>query len=660
MDARALRESLFTLARDHRWIWHAPNRAILDDLPGHDGKAHPVVAIAGLSDDQLDALAGDIAFVDRVVEATRAGAEARDRSRDPDVAYFSPEFGISDVIPQYSGGLGILAGDHLKAADDLGVALCAVGLFYRGGFFRQSVVEGGQRERYESYEPTELGCTDTGLGVTIPMADREVHAHVWQLDVGTVPLLLLDTDLPANAPADRAITDRLYSGDRRHRLEQELVLGVGGSRALDAMGWACPVRHLNEGHAGFLLLDLLDRRIAAGATLAEAREAIRPGLVFTTHTPVPAGIDRFEIDLATAHLAPWAERWGVPVAEVLALGADPTDRPAAFNMAAFCLTAAGRANGVSKLHGAVSRELFAQVDGGSAIGSITNGVHARTWVMPRLQDAFDDTLGDGWENGAPDAWARVDRIDDDAVRSLRRAGGEDLAALVARRTDAVIDPDALIVGFARRFATYKRATLLLRHPDALAALLGDDDRPVQFVFAGKAHPADDDGKALLTEIVRFAASADARGRFLFLPDYDIAVARAMYAGCDVWLNNPVRPHEASGTSGEKSALNGGLNCSISDGWWDEMANGRNGWTIPVSDARTDAARDREESANALALLGDEIIAEYYADGAPWSAAWLARVRDNWRSLGPRVTAGRMVGDYWAQLYAPALDDVASP
>jgi glycogen phosphorylase len=340
---------------------------------------------------------------------------------------------------------------------------------------------------------------------------------------------------------------------------------------------------------------------------------------------------------------------------VLELGRDPSEEPPEFNMAVFCLRMSARANGVSKLHGRVSRELFAHVPGGDAIGSVTNGVHARTWTAPPLQRLLDRTCGPTWADGDAEAWQRVGDLDDGAVRDVRQAGGSLLGAMVRDRAGVAFDPDVLTVGFARRFATYKRATLLLRHRDRLLELLADDARPIQFVFAGKAHPNDEPGKALLAEVVAFAASADARRRFVFVANYDIEVARAMYAGCDVWLNNPVRPHEASGTSGEKSALNGGLNCSISDGWWDEMADGRNGWTIPASASVEPAVRDRAESTAELDLLTGEIVPTYYRDGDAWSADWLDRVRHCWTDLGPRVTAARMVSDYWEQLYRPTVE-----
>ena len=662
MDSHGLRESLMVLARNHHWVWSASTRAVFDALPGSSARRHPVQTGAALDEPQREALCADGWLVDRVCRLVGELSElVADVSPTPDIAYFSPEFGISDLVPQYSGGLGVLAGDHLKAASDLRLSLGAVGLFYHRGFFLQEVDDGVQTEHFETYDARDLGCVDTGVEVTVPIADHEVSARVWRLDVGRVPLLLLDTDIPANDDHDRAITDRLYGGDRRHRLRQEMVLGVGGVRALRQLGWAPSVHHLNEGHAGFLILELLDAGIRDGHSLASALDAIRPGLVFTTHTPVPAGIERFDVDLAAEHLAPFAGRWRLDVGELLDLGMTPDDR-SSFNLATFCLRAAGRANGVSKLHGEVSRTLFADVPGGPEIMSVTNGVHARTWVAPRLQEVFDEHLGPGWADGGADAWQRVDRIGDQAIRDVRRAGADDLRAMVADRIGAAIDPDALIIGFARRFTAYKRATLLLQHPERLGALLADPDRPVQFVFAGKAHPADDGGKALIAAIVAFGDSDAAVGRFFFVPGYDMAVARAMYAGCDVWLNTPVRSREASGTSGEKSALNGGLNCSVSDGWWDEMADGRNGWTIPATDGSDDddddvvAARDRAESAATLDLLAHDIVPEYFADGGPWSAAWIERIRDGWRSLGPRVTAGRMVADYIDRLYDPAIED----
>jgi glycogen phosphorylase len=656
-----LRDALHALASNIRWSWNPRTTAVFSRLtevvgPLSAGGRHPVHLVAALENQDLTELSGDDVWLSTVMEQlAELEGELATAVESPEIVYYSPEFGISELVPQYSGGLGILAGDHLKAASDIGLSLGAVGLFYREGFFRQGVSGGAQTERYENYQPADLGCIETGVVVDVPMGDRLVAAAVWRLAVGRVPLLLLDTDLARNSAADRTINDRLYSGDRRHRLEQELVLGVGGARAVAAVGWDPGVHHLNEGHAGFLGLELLDRELTDGApTIDAAVKDIRPNVLFTTHTPVPAGIDRFDRALIEPYLRPWSERWEARVSDLLALGRDPDEGLAVFNMAALCLRIAEGANGVSKLHGEVSRELFAAVPGGERITSITNGVHARTWVDPLRQELFDEVLGPGWADGDPEAWSWVTSLDHDRLRSVRRATRDPLAQLVAERAGATLDPDALVIGFARRFATYKRATLLLRHPAVLAELLGDSERPVHLVFAGKAHPADGLGKALLGEVVAHGATAAAHGRFTFVPDYDMAVARAMYAGCDVWLNTPVRPHEASGTSGEKAALNGVLNCSIRDGWWAEMSDGRNGWDIELSASTDPEQRDDEESASTLALLA-EIAAEFHADGrGEPSSTWIERMCHAWSTLGPQVTSARMVRDYDRLLYAPML------
>lgn len=652
-------EELRRVAGNYRWTWDRHAVRVLASLPTAEAGRHPLEAIDRLDAGEVAALGADDTFMGALGLAT-AVVDDIDVASDPEIAYFSPEFGVSETLPQYSGGLGILAGDHLKAASDLGVRLAGIGLFYRHGFFRQEIVDGGQGERIETHHAEHLGAVDTGVVVEVPMPGRTVLARVWRISVGSVPLIVLDCDVDGNAPDDRAITDRLYSGDRLHRLEQEMVLGVGGARAVAALGWSPGVHHLNEGHAGFLLLELIDREISAGASLADALDRVRSRVLFTTHTPVPAGIDRFERGLIEPHLRPWADRWGVDIGEVLALGDDPDAGSDVFNMAVLCLGGSARANGVSALHGEVSRDLFASVPGGDRIGSITNGVHARTWVSDHLQGVFDEMLGPGWDRGDEQAWASIDGLSADAVRSQRRATRSDLVELVARRCGTTIEPDSLVIGFARRFATYKRADLLLRHPERLAELLADDDRPIHLVFAGKAHPADGPGKALLASIVAHGSTAEANGRFTFLPDYDMGVARAMYHGCDVWLNTPVRPHEASGTSGEKAALNGALNCSIRDGWWAEMSDGANGFDIALHDpeggfgAVEDAERDLVESSNTLDRI-TEMAAEFHADRTgDASMAWVNRMVHAWRTLGPRVTAGRMVADYDRDLYRPML------
>ena len=648
MDSPALREALHRLAANHRWTWVSPCRDLLFSLPEAAPAKHPARTVAGLEPEQLDVLLADAGTMERV------SAEIADLDRaladpvTPEIAYCSPEFGIDALIPQYSGGLGVLAGDHLKAASDHGMPVVGVGLFYRFGYFDQAIADGGQAESYPGVDPVDVGADNTGVVVRIPLPGRDVDARVWRLDVGRVPLLLLDTAVDTNTEEDRSIGDCLYGGDRRHRLDQEMVLGVGGARALASLGWEIPVHHLNEGHAGFIALELIDR-VIEGGDLAAAMDRVRPGVVFTTHTPVPAGIDRFHRDLILPYLEPWAERWGITTEEIWAIGQDPEDGDM-FNMAALALRLASHANGVSRLHGEVSRKLFAGIGIGEQIASITNGVHARTWVAPDIQAMFDDVLGPTWAEGDDEAWSRVDELDDGRMRAVRTAASSRLSELVETATGSTLDHDALIVGFARRFAPYKRATLLLREPDRISHLLADESRPVHFVFAGKAHPQDETGKALVAEIVGYARSDAANRRFTFVPGYDMTVARTLVEGCDIWLNNPIRPREASGTSGEKAALNGGLNCSILDGWWAEMYDGANGWAIPASEEEDPDLRDSAEAAAMYDTLSS-ILDIYHTD----RPAFHERIRHSWRTLGPKVSAARMIRDYASGVYEPALE-----
>lgn len=639
MSLDALRSDLVRVASNYRWTWSTSTRELLESLPGADGQTHPATVVASLDATQLEALSADIDFVSRL------GYEASQipDGDSPTIAYCSPEYGLTALLPQYAGGLGVLAGDHLKSASDLGLPLAAVGLFYREGVFRQEIQDGAQTERYDVIDPEGVGAIDTGNVVDIPFPGREVKAKVWRIDVGRVPLLLLDTDVEPNTDQDRRITDRLYTGPRPHRLEQEMVLGVGGARALAAMGWEIEIHHLNEGHAGFIILELIDR-ICAEVGFEEARSRVRKGLVFTTHTPVPAGIDRFDRSVVEPYLAPWAESWEVPVASLWEIGQDPESEDI-FNMAALSLRSASRANGVSELHGEVSRKLFAGVGIGDDIGHVTNGVHARTWTGPHTQTLFDVTLGDGWAEGHSEAWERTRLIDDIEIVENRRKSSLLLADVIKERTGDIIDPDALIVGFARRFAPYKRASLFLERPDLLEDLLGDDDRPVHFVFAGKAHPSDETGKGLVADILKAKVSEMVNGRLTFIPDYDMDAALAMVQGSDIWLNNPVRPREASGTSGQKAALNGSLNCSVLDGWWAEMFDGHNGWEISPSKSEDPATRDREEATTMLGQIA--AITREYHEANP---LFLGRIRHAWTTLGPRVTSARMLRDYEDSVY----------
>jgi starch phosphorylase len=672
--------ALHELTTNLHWTWDRETRhlfARLDPEAWQASEHDPRRLLATISAQRWAQLAED----DEVVAATVAAHarlrraideprwfQGRDGSPLDLVAYFSPEFGLSETLPQYSGGLGVLAGDHLKAASDLGLPVVAVGLLYAEGYFRQRLDdEGYQQERFPRLDPTSLAITDTGVRVVVDLAGDPVTVRAWRVQVGRVPLYLLDTAVEGNSPAGAAITDRLYGGDAEHRLRQEIVLGIGGVRVLRALGLTPQVFHTNEGHAGFLSLERIRELVADGLDIAAAVEAVRAGGVFTTHTPVPAGIDRFERDLMERYFATFAASCGVGIDELLTLGRRDDEPDSRFNMAVMGLRLAGRSNGVARLHGVVSREMFAGLwpdipDHEVPIRSITNGVHAHTWVGDHIDALLRRSVGGVWDGADAAAWMRVHDLDDADVWAARRAGRATLVDVVRSRLGSdLLDPEALTIGFARRFATYKRATLLLSQPDRLRELLRAADRPVQFVFAGKAHPADHPGKEMIRDIERFARRLDVGHRLVFVPDYDMAVARIMYQGCDVWLNNPRRPLEACGTSGMKAALNGALNCSIRDGWWDECFDGRNGWAIMSADDDPDSARrDAREGDHLFTLLEREIVPLFHdRDERGIPAGWIHMVKHNWASLGPFVTAARMVRDYTSAMYEPAATSARS-
>ncbi|MBF4161957.1 alpha-glucan family phosphorylase [Nocardioides acrostichi] len=700
-----------------RWSWHPETQdvfaAVDPDLwaaTGHD----PVRLLGAVSRARLDELAGDEAFLARLgashadlasylggerwYQRAAATGAAAGEAWPASIAYFSPEFGITAVLPQYSGGLGILAGDHLKAASDLGAPIIGVGLLYRHGYFKQSLSrEGWQQETYPLLDPDELPISllrePSGERATISIAmpgGPDLVARIWVASVGRVPLLMLDTDVEGNPQAYVDVTDRLYGGTTEHRLRQELLLGVGGVKALRVYcritGHPAPeVFHTNEGHAGFLGLERV-RELTAdptgpGLDLDTALEVGRASTVFTTHTPVPAGIDRFPRTLVEQYFGEGGAVPGVPVERVLALGAEDYEGgdPGVFNMAVMGFRLAQRANGVSLLHGEVSRGMFnglwpAFDEAEVPITSITNGVHAPTWVA---RDVFDLAAGQGAAKDGDDVdafWQAVDAVPASEVWAAKRRMREALVLEArtrlrrswARRgaaeaelgwVDDALDPDVLTIGFARRVPSYKRLTLMLRDPERLRALLLHPDRPVQLVIAGKSHPADDGGKRLIQELVRFADAADVRHRIVFLPNYDIAMAQPLYPGCDVWLNNPLRPYEACGTSGMKAALNGGLNLSILDGWWDEWFDGENGWAIPSADGVEDPDRRDDLEATALYdLIETQVAPRFYdvdADGVP--TRWVEMLRHTLKSLGPKVLATRMVRDYVRRLYMPATE-----
>ncbi|MFG3207414.1 glycosyltransferase family 1 protein [Streptomyces sp. NPDC048192] len=701
---------LSDLARNLRWSWHAETRDLFQSVDPEAWAAaggDPVRTLGRVRPARLAELAGDRRFLrrlgavaddlddyltgDRWYQTQAAGLPAA-------IAYFSPEFGITAALPQYSGGLGILAGDHLKAASDLGVPLIGVGLLYRHGYFRQSLSrDGWQQEHYPVLDPNELPLTQLkepdGALAQVSLAlpgGKALHARIWLAQVGRVPLLLLDSDVEENDLGERGVTDRLYGGGSEHRLLQEMLLGIGGVRAVRTYcrltGHPEPeVFHTNEGHAGFLGLERIAELCARGLDFDSALEAVRGGTVFTTHTPVPAGIDRFDRELVARHFGPDAELPGIDVQRILTLGMEtyPGGEPNLFNMAVMGLRLAQRANGVSLLHGQVSREMFAGLWPGFdpeevPITSVTNGVHAPTWVAPEVlrlgaRQVGSERAEDALTVGGTDRWDSVADIDDQEIWELRRTLREQLVQEVRERLraswrqrgagdaelgwiDGVLDPDVLTIGFARRVPSYKRLTLMLRDRDRLMDLLLHPDRPIQIVVAGKAHPADDSGKRLVQELVRFADDPRVRHRVVFLPDYGMAMAQKLYPGCDVWLNNPLRPLEACGTSGMKAALNGCLNLSVLDGWWDEWFQPDFGWAIPTADgAGTDPdRRDDIEAAALYDLLEQRVTPRFYERGrGGLPDRWIQMVRQTLALLGPKVLAGRMVREYVDRLYVPA-------
>ncbi|WP_030164646.1 alpha-glucan family phosphorylase [Spirillospora albida] len=687
-----------------RWSWHHETldlfRAVDPDL-WRSVRHDPVRLLGEVAPERLERLAGDRRFRRRLQDTVE---DLRDYLTAPRwyqsqeggpsaIAYFSPEYGITAALPQYSGGLGILAGDHLKTASDLGVPLIGVGLLYRHGYFSQSLSpDGWQLERYPSLDPNGLPLTllreadGTPVRVTIGLpAGRDLTAQVWLARVGRVPQLLLDSDVEVNDPAARDVTDRLYGGGGDHRLLQEMLLGIGGVRAIRAYcritGHAAPeVFHTNEGHAGFLGVERIRELVSEqGLTFDEALEATRAGTVFTTHTPVPAGIDRFPRGLITKYFGGQNTDPYVPVDRVLALGTEdyPGGDRTVFNMAVMGMRLAQRVNGVSRLHGHVSREMFGGLWGGFdtadvPVGSITNGVHAPTWVAREILELAAREVPVLIEGGR--GWEAVRNVSEEEIWRLRRVLRERLVMDARRRLreswrqrgaseaeiswiDDALDPDVLTIGFARRVPSYKRLTLMMADRDRLRSILLAPERPVQIVIAGKAHPADEGGKRLIQEIVKFAGSEDVRHRIVFLPDYDMDLGQLLVQGCDVWMNNPLRPLEACGTSGMKAALNGGLNLSIRDGWWDEWYDGQNGWAIPSADGLAGPERrDALEAAALYELIEDHVAVTFYdRDGAGLPRHWLEMVKHTIATLGPKVLATRMVRDYVEGYYAPAAE-----
>jgi starch phosphorylase len=699
---KSLHEKLTELARNLWWSWQPEVTSIFRDIDpqrwtelGHN----PVTLLQEYLPDRLERRATEEVLHPRInwayrrwqeyMEATDTwGATHAGILGQRPTAYFSAEFGIHESLPVYSGGLGVLAGDHLKSASDLGVPVVGIGLFYAQGYFQQYLDgEGWQREAYIDQTAEKLPLTPAvtrdGQPVVVAVETRsgQLFARVWRLNVGWIKLFLLDADIPENRAEDRQLTSRLYGGDQRTRIRQEIILGIGGVRALAAMDIHPGVIHMNEGHSAFAGLEMIRQRMKEDdLTFDEALRETAGMCVFTTHTPVPAGHDRFSDELIEEHLGPLRDELGLTSPVLMGLGrVEPRNASETFCMTVLAFKVCRRANAVSSLHGVVSRRMWANLwpwrsEEEIPIGHITNGVHVSTWLAPQMRALYGRVLPINWylRTGEPEVWAGVEQISAGELwethQSLKHRlivyARKRMAQQAQRRNESdasvqavsqALDPRALTIGFARRFAPYKRADLIARELDVLARLITDSNRPVQFVFAGKSHPADDPGKSIIQRIIRITHQEPFQGKVVFLEDYDINLARHLVQGVDVWLNNPRRPLEASGTSGQKVVLNGGLNCSILDGWWAEAYDGSNGFAIGTGRAHVNTEiQDARDAADLLKVLRNEVLPLYYdRDRDDLPQEWVKRMKRAVRTLGWRFNADRMVMDYVTHSYVPA-------
>ena len=697
---------LGTLARNLYWTWTPPARALFRHLDrelwervGHN----PVVLLRDVSQEKLEQAAANEAYLARY-DAVMADFDAYlgredtwfsrtlPEGKNHTYAYFCAEYGWHEAVALYSGGLGILAGDHTKAASDLGVPLVAVGLWYPEGYFHQLVAADGQQEAVYEHRspqelPLELARTPDGgeARVSVTLQGREVYLRAWRAQAGCVSIYLLDSDLQENDPADRVLLQRLYGGDQRTRISQEIILGIGGVRMLRALGISPTAWHMNEGHSAFMALERCRELVEAGLSFDQAREVITAGTLFTVHTPVAAGNDAFPFDLVSQFFGGYWGSLGLNQSQFFDLGRFDHGWGQAFSMPALALRFSSGRNGVAALHGETSRrlwnDLWPEVPTDEVpIGHITNGVHMPSWVAPEIRDLVATVMPESWEERFDDAalWEEVRKVDNAALWAVRSNLKEKSVAFLRRRVrdqlvrqgalptvmqgaGGLLDPKALTIGFARRFATYKRATLIFQDLERLERLLNDPERPVQLIFSGKAHPADKPGQALIARIQTLSQSPEFAGKILFVENYDISVGRALTRGVDVWLNNPRRPLEASGTSGQKAAMNGVLNLSILDGWWPEGYNGENGWAIGTGLTLVDPASADAADADALYdLLEREVVPLYYdrsEKGVPNS--WMERAKEAVATISPLFNARRMVQDYVTTYYAPASKRAAA-
>jgi glycogen phosphorylase len=702
-----VQERLWALARNMWWSWDADAGQLfreLDRLRWRELNHSPVGLLNEFPLARLKERTSELGLDSRINYAFRRAREYQESEhtwgerragvlRPRPVAYFSAEFGIHESLPIYSGGLGVLAGDHIKSASDLGIPLVGVGLFYGQGYFRQRLDhDGWQREEYIKNEVNALAMEPAigknGRPVVVQVDTRHgsIRAKVWRVKVGRCDLILLDSNVEGNAPEDRELTSRLYGGDGRVRVHQELLLGVGGLRALKALGINPGVLHLNEGHSGFAVLEAIRMRMEEeGIGFDSAVPRVSREVVFTTHTPVPAGHDRFDADLIEEHLGILREALGLSKERFMALGQENPGSDERFCMTVLGLKMARRANAVSSLHGEVSRAMWTGLTPGKSedsvpIGHVTNGVHVPSWLAPQMFRLYDRHLGTGWSLRSSEAktWDGIENVDDGELwethlnlksrliefvrrRAIKQAERRDEPAHEFQRLERLFSPDALTIGFARRFATYKRANLILADLEKIASMVKDPTRPVQFVFAGKAHPNDEPGKRVLQQVAQLMRDPQFCDKFVFVEDYDINVGRHFVQGVDVWLNNPRRPLEASGTSGQKVVLNGGLNLSVLDGWWAEAYDGLNGFAIGGGRTHSDMnVHDTRDAEDLMRVLHEEVIPLYYQrdrDGLP--RGWIKRMKRTIRTLGWRFNADRMVMDYTLRCYIPAAGGTSS-
>jgi starch phosphorylase len=684
---------LHKLCQNLAWSWNPDALALFASIDPPLFTAtnqNPLKMLRLLNPERLKLLETDPAFAARLTNveqqlasymSTKSWFSSQPVSGKPLVAYFCAEFAVHESLPQYSGGLGVLAGDHVKSASDLGIPLVGVGLLYRCGFYTQQFnPDGTTKVIYPELDFADLPITPTGVTIDVAILGRKVKAQIWKQQVGRVNLYLLDTDLPANKPADRLLTHHLYGGDHHYRIMQEILLGIGGTHALAALGLKPTVYHLNEGHAAFAPLERLSQMVKAGKKLDDAIDLVRRSSVFTTHTPVPAGNDRFDAAMTLKYVGHYAGALGLSKNDFLALGReDVTNKDESFCMTVLALKLAKNCGGVSALHGEVSRDMWKKVFGlpstkGVPIFHITNGIHAETWLAPEMRPLYAKYLKPTYL-GAPDRptwWKNAGKIPDAelwAVRSLLkkklvryarqrmvdqalRRGGSALELEIAQ---TALDENALTIGFARRFATYKRAPLVFRDAKRLAKILSNPAKPVQLLFAGKAHPKDMGGQEFAATIFKFAQSKEFRGRVVLLEDYDMNVGRYLYGGCDVWLNNPLRPQEASGTSGMKPPLHGGVNLSILDGWWPESYDGKNGWAIGDGTQLADLEKQNALDAGYIyKLLETEIVPVFYdRNPAGLPTKWLTMAKHSMSTVCTTFNTHRMLGEYWSKFYHPA-------